>query len=198
MSWSAAMREEALQYNTRNLSGNSTIARTLEERARIILNSSPEPSHEIVVERLKMDMAEKERVGLTFNRTVTESMADRWHDLECLNAQFLQDVVNMEEQIKDDITKCEREMETFIANRAQVLTLTSSHEQMAGLAMHINFFKKVLESKIASLRSTFQFLQKCTESMGFNHPTQIIDRYESLRLIFDVRHNSSKEEMHVF
>ena len=48
--------------------GNPRIKELLKERARIVLNTSPEPKHEIVVERLIEDIEEKERVGLTFNR----------------------------------------------------------------------------------------------------------------------------------
>ncbi|RUS89190.1 hypothetical protein EGW08_003069 [Elysia chlorotica] len=182
---------EKLSYNKKMAEysskryGDPKLKRLLFKRARKMLNSSPQPCHEIMVNRLIIDMAEQERVGLTFNRTVADSMADRWNDLESLNARFLQDVVNMEEQIKDDINKCERQIEAFLANRAQLITLQSNSEQMAGFVMHIGFYKTLLDAKIETLTSSYKFLRKCTAPLGFTHPTQIIDRYESLKAIFE-------------
>ncbi|GFO29958.1 hypothetical protein PoB_005646300 [Plakobranchus ocellatus] len=172
----------------------------LEDTARVALNTSPQPPHAVVVHRLMKDMEDYERVGLTFHKSLTNTIADRWRRLEDLKARFLQEVINMEDQINDDISKSEKQLEIYVANRTQTLVLASKHEQLAGLALHTSFYKNVLDIKIKSLESTYKFLRKCTDMMNFSNPLQLIDRYEALKKLFeeifyefDQRANALKE-----
>ncbi|GFO33686.1 hypothetical protein PoB_006019100 [Plakobranchus ocellatus] len=155
------------------------------ERARQQMNSEPPLPHAVQLDNMLRSLSDRSSDVLTYNRSVTASMRKACHDLEVMKIRFLKNVVHMEDLIKEDITKCERNIQHYVSERVQTLIAESRYEQMSGLVMHISFYKTMLDSKIESLQTSFAFLKKCTEFMGFMYPVDLLSRYEALKGIFE-------------
>lgn len=150
-------------------------------RARIVENSSPEPRHTIHMWDTMMDWKEKTRLGINFNRSVTMSLESRWEVVNRLTVEFLKEVISLNDQLSEEASKQARQLLTLILTRTKRLGMASKMEQMAGLLMHITFYRTVLKAKVEEMRESTSFLFHCSELMGFTHPTQIMDRYTALK-----------------
>ncbi|GFR89936.1 hypothetical protein ElyMa_006137300 [Elysia marginata] len=154
-------------------------------RARQVENSSPEPTHTINMWDMMVSMKEKERLGINFNRSVTMSLESRWEVVNKLTVEFLKEVISLNDQLSEEANKQARQLLTLIMTRTKRLGMASRMEQMAGLLMHITFYRTVLKAKVEEMHEVTSFLFHCSELMGFSHPTQIMDRYTALKTILN-------------
>ncbi|RUS89189.1 hypothetical protein EGW08_003068, partial [Elysia chlorotica] len=150
-------------------------------RARYVENNSPEPRHTIHMWDMNLAMKEKERLGINFNRSVTMSLESRWEVVNKLTVEFLKEVISLNDQLSEEANKHAKQLLTLILTRAKRLGMVSRMEQMAGLLMHITFYRTVLKAKVEEMQEVTSFLFQCAELMGFTHPTQIMNRYTALK-----------------
>ncbi|XP_059142633.1 uncharacterized protein LOC131930239 [Physella acuta] len=149
-----------------------------------VVNSGVPTRYKINLRDEILSMKEKERLGFNFNRSLTASLRSRWDVVENATKSFLQEIVDMNDQIEDDSKKNERQLLGLIFTRSTNISLESRVEQLGGLFMRITFYKTVLEEKIKQYDHYKTFLVQCCELMGYLQPGQLLDRYAALNHVF--------------
>ncbi|CAL1545307.1 unnamed protein product [Lymnaea stagnalis] len=93
--------------------------------ARNVLNSDVPIRYKISLRDDILAMKEKERLGFNFNRSLAASLRSRWDVVENATKSFLQEIVDMNDQIEDDSKKNERQIMGLIFTRSTNLGLES-------------------------------------------------------------------------
>ncbi|GFO33690.1 hypothetical protein PoB_006019500 [Plakobranchus ocellatus] len=154
-------------------------------KASIMENRSPEPRETIRTYDMQLEMKEKERLGIDFNRTASISVQSRWEIVHKLIVEFLQEIISLNDQLSEEAGKQAKQLLNIMITRAQRLGMASRIEQMAGLLMHITFYRTVLKAKLLQMKENTSFLMHCSDLLGFSSPTQIMNRYEALKCTLD-------------
>nr|KAI8745645.1 hypothetical protein BgiMline_019361 [Biomphalaria glabrata] len=167
----------------------------LQTIARQVLNRELPIRYKIGLRDAILAMKEKERLGFNFNRSLTASLRSRWDVVENATLNFLQEIVDMNDQIEEDSKKNERQLLSLIFTRSTNISLEARVEQMSGLYMRMNFYKKVLEERIKQYDPCRNFLLQCCELMGYLQPGQLLDRYAALIHVFKELYKEYEDRM---
>ncbi|GFO29959.1 hypothetical protein PoB_005646400 [Plakobranchus ocellatus] len=148
-------------------------------------NSSPKLPDEVLTYDEIMGMKEMERIRVNLNRAFSQTMVERWDKIYKMTIAFLKQIIYLNEHISEEADKQAKQLIHLIHTRNKRVAMASKIEQMAGLLMHVTFYRTVLEAKIEEMRtSKASLLVHCTKQLGLLNPREVIDGYFVLKGIF--------------